>query len=109
MGLRGLFRPRTKKLIVGSRNCTSLVEGVHKQINLVTDALDRAGLDNVPAHGMLCFVEAIWPLFGGDFVIAGIQVFWPRKAFEQLSEPGAIDDATVQRAHCALATAFPTA
>lgn len=54
MGLRGLFRPRTEKLIVGSGNCTSLVKGVHKQINLVTDALDRAGLDNVPARGMLC-------------------------------------------------------
>ena len=105
----GLFRPRTETLIVGSRNSTSLVEGVHKQINRVTAALDRAGLSYVPVHGMLCFVEADWPLFGGDFVIAGIQVLWPRKAAEQLLKPGPIDDATAQQTHRTLASAFPPA
>ena len=29
---------------------------------------------------MLCFVEADWPLMGGDFTIAGVSVLWPKKA-----------------------------
>lgn len=105
----GLFRPRTETLVVGSRNCTSLVEGVHKQIDRVAVALGGAGLGNVPVHGMLCFVEADWPLFGGDFAIADIQVLWPEKATDQLLMRGPIDDATAQQTHRTLTSAFPPA
>src|SRR5690606_40342596 len=31
----GLLRPRVEKLLVGSRDCTRLVEGGHKQVGLV--------------------------------------------------------------------------
>lgn len=41
----GLFRPRTETLGVGGRNCTKLVDGVLKQVDLVRDALD----DHAPA------------------------------------------------------------
>jgi hypothetical protein len=33
----------------------------------------------------LCFVEADWPLFGGWFVTAGVEVLWPRKAVERIT------------------------
>ena len=32
-----------------------------------------------PVRGMLCFVEADWPLFGGSFVIDGVDVLWPKR------------------------------
>lgn len=105
----GLFRPRVEKLVVGTRDQTKLVEGVHKQVDLVRAALEAAGVADVPVRGVLCFVEADWPLFGGSFVIDGVGVLWPKKLAEQLATAGPLDDARVDEAHRALATAFPPA
>lgn len=105
----GLFRPRVEMLVVGTRDQTKLVHGVHKQVDLVRAALDAAGLADVPVRGVLCFVEADWPLFGGSFVIDGVGVLWPKKLAEQLTTPGSLDDAMTERVHRALAAAFPPA
>ncbi|WP_426594910.1 nuclease-related domain-containing protein [Cellulomonas sp. McL0617] len=105
----GILRPRTSKLVVGSRDCTKLVDGVHKQVALVRAALDNAGFDEAPVHAMLCFVEADWPLFGGAFVIDGVDVLWPKKAAERLVSPGPIDSVTVDDIHRTLAASFPVA
>lgn len=105
----GLFRPRTEKLMVGSRDRTNLVDGVLKQVDLVRSALEDVDLGGVPVHGVLCFVQADWPLIGGDFTIAGIGVLWPRKAAERLQKPGHIDGVTAQRIHRSLAATFPPA
>lgn len=83
----GLFRPRTETLTVGSRNSTTLVTGAGKRVDLVRAALDHAGLEEIPVHGVLCFVEADWPLIGGAFATGGVHVLWPRKALEPLSKP----------------------
>jgi hypothetical protein len=37
----GLFTPRVEKLKVGQRDCTKLVAGVHKQVDRVSELLDR--------------------------------------------------------------------
>jgi hypothetical protein len=71
----GILRARTEKLLVGSRDCTKLVDGMLKQVQVVEAAI---GI-NVPVHGVLCFVEADWPLIGGAFRIRGVEVMWPRK------------------------------
>ena len=63
----GLIRPRVEKLIVGSRDRTRLVTGVQKQVHLVRSALQEAEFGQISVSGMLCFVEADWPLIGGDF------------------------------------------
>lgn len=86
-----------------------LVAGVHKQVGLVRAALEAAGLADVPVRGVLCFVEADWPLFGGSFVIDGVWVLWPKKLAEQLLAPGPLDDAMTNRVYRALAGAFPLA
>lgn len=105
----GLLRPRVEKLLVGSRDCTRLVEGVHKQVGLVRSALDAATLTDVPVHGTLCFIEADWPLIGGSFVIADVAVVWPKKLAERLVAPGAMSEAEVEKTHRALGKAFPAA
>lgn len=105
----GWTRPRTETLIIGSRNGTKLVDGVHKQVKLVRTALEASGLKDVEVGGMLCFVEADWPLFGGDFMIDGVSVLWPRKAASHIGRLGAIDAATAARIHHVLASSFPPA
>ncbi len=105
----GLFRPRVTLLMVGGRNQTKLVDGVHKQVRLVRDALDAVGFTGVPVRGMLCFIEASWPLIGGSFDIDGVDVLWPKRAAEHLLVPGDLDEAMTERVHRSLATAFPIA
>ena len=108
-GEGGILRPRTARLVVGSRDCTSLVQGVHKQVSLVRDALATAGHGSVPVRGVLCFVEADWPLIGGSFQVDGVHVLWPRKAYEHLTVHGALAPSAVDELHRLLAQAFPMA
>jgi hypothetical protein len=58
---------------------------------------------------MLCFVEADWPLIGGDFTIANLRVLWPRKAADRVATPGNVDAATAQHVYGILASSFPPA
>lgn len=105
----GILRPRVEKLMVGSRDCSKLVDGVHKQVGLVRAALESNAFGHLPVTGMLCFVEADWPLIGGDFTIGGLHVLWPKKAAERVAAPGVIDVEMADRVHRALAAAFPMA
>jgi hypothetical protein len=105
----GIVRPRVHKLMVGSRNRTSLVEGMHKQLEVVRAALDRAGFTDVPVHGTLCFVDADWPLFGGSFAISDVAVLWPKKLVQRLLAPGEVTTGVGIAVHASLARAFPVA
>lgn len=105
----GLIRPRTEKLMVGSRDRTNLVVGVQKQIDDVRAALESADLGQIPVGGMLCFVEAEWPLIGGDFTIAGLRVLWPKKAADHILKVGDLDASTADHVHRMLAKSFPPA
>jgi hypothetical protein len=95
--------------MVGSRDQTKLVDGVRGQVAKVRAALAAANLSAVPVSGMLCFVEAEWPLIGGDFSISGIRVVWPKKAAAEIAKPGPLDSEVTRRVHHALAEAFPVA
>ncbi|HEY2557593.1 MAG TPA: nuclease-related domain-containing protein [Diaminobutyricibacter sp.] len=105
----GFLRPRVEKLMVGSRDQTKLVDGVRGQVAKVRAALAAANLSAVPVSGMLCFVEAEWPLIGGDFSISGIRVVWPKKAAAEIAKPGPLDSEVTRRVRHALAEAFPVA
>jgi hypothetical protein len=102
----GILRPRVERLLVGRRDCTKLVDGVLKQVALVRSAL---GLDetDTAVMGMLCFVDADWPLFGGSFRTRGIAVVWPRKAAEIIGQPGPWDVARISSDARAVADHFP--
>jgi hypothetical protein len=39
---------------------------------------------------MLCFVEGEWPVLGGSFTIAGLDVLWPKKARKIITAPSAL-------------------
>lgn len=105
----GLIRPRTETLMVGGRDCTKLVTGITKQVALVQTALNRLEIPDVRVAGMLCFIDADWPLIGGSFHINGIQVLWPKLAAERICAGDLIDADTMQTMHHHLASAFPIA
>jgi hypothetical protein len=92
-------------LLVAGRDCTKLLDGVEKQVDVVRDIV--AG--ELPVRGVLCFVEADWPLIGGAFRIREVEALWPRKLYSKLGEPGPIDAHTIAGAHKRLATTLSRA
>jgi hypothetical protein len=104
----GFLRPRTETLIVGRRDCTKLLDGMKHQLSLVRAVLtDSVEYAEVPLRGMLCFVEADWPLIGGSFTISGVDVLWPAKAAKKLAAEGPLTAEHRAAIHRRLADAFP--
>ena len=101
----GLLRPRVEKLLVGSRDCTKVVDGVLKQVDVVRGIIG----DDLPIHGVLCFVEAGWPLIGGSFTIRGVEALWPKKLYPKIRAPGPLQSETVAEIHRRLASSLPPA
>ena len=58
--------------------------------------------------GVLCFVEADWPLIGGAFTTRGIHALWPKRLVSLLTEAGptVVDVAAVRES---VATRFKSA
>jgi hypothetical protein len=88
----GILRPRVERLLVGRRDCTMLVDGVLKQVELVRDLVGE-----VPVTGALCFVEADWPLIGGAFTTRGVHALWPKRLAKLLTDAvGSVEVAAVR-------------
>ena len=101
----GLLRPRTELLYVGGRDRTALVDGMRKQVALVRAAL--ADQPEVPVQGMLCFVDADWPVFVGSFTIHDVAVVWPKKLKATLTEPGPLGPEQIADLQWRLHETFP--
>jgi hypothetical protein len=101
----GVLRPRVEKLVVGSRDCTRLVDGVLMQVDIVRDLVG----DDVPIHGVLCFIEADWPLIGGSFTTRGVEALWPKRLDSKLTSDGPLLAQTVADVHRRLASSLPPA
>ena len=97
----GIVRPRVERLLVGSRDCSRLVDGVLKQVEVVQGLLDA----DVPVRGVLCFVEADWPLIGGSFATRGILVEWPKRLYARLQADGSVSAPVIARTRRTLAQA----
>ncbi|MFK4804336.1 nuclease-related domain-containing protein [Microbacterium sp. ZW CA_36] len=101
----GIIRPRVESLRIGGRDGTKLLQGVQSQVERVTAALGEAA---PPVTGVLCFLEADWPLIGGSFSVDDIHVLWPRLLVQRVTDapPQLVD---VDLIHTRLARAFPSA
>lgn len=104
----GILRPRTEKLMVDRSDRTKLVTGVLKQVDVVRSALESAGL-SMPVSGVLCFVDADWPVFGGSFATQGVHVTRPNKIAHLLKGDGALSGELRASAHDLLERRFPVA
>lgn len=103
----GILRPRVETLMVGGRDRSTLVDGVLKQVGLVQAAL--RGYVEAPIRGVMCFVDADWPLIGGSFTTRDVAVVWPKKLAAMLAEPGPLDESRIAEAYVRLEQAFPMA
>lgn len=101
----GLLRPRVERLFVGSRDCSQLVAGVLKQVEVVRGIVG----DEVPVHGVLCFVDADWPLIGGSFTTREVEALWPRKLYPKLQAEGPMTVDAIADLHRMLAIGLPAA
>ena len=91
--------------MVSGRDRTKVVNGVIKQVEIVRDVID-AGL---PVRGVLCFVDADWPLIGGSFTTREVDVTWPKKLYRELQAEGPVDVELIDVTHRRLAMTFPPA
>jgi hypothetical protein len=94
----------TDRLTVGGRKRDQLVDGILWQVHRVTSELEEGR----SARGILCFVDADWPLIGGHFTVRGVRVVWPKRLAKELLQaaPPVLDVEAVSRA---LAEKFPPA
>lgn len=90
-------------LRVNGRDRTSLILGVHKQLDHVRRALGRAGDDTVAVQGLLCFVDTEIGLLQRPFEVQGVAVTWPKALAKLLVAPGPLtaDDRAVVLQHLA--------
>lgn len=93
----------TDHLSVGGRRHDELIDGMLRQVEQVKSALGP-----VPVRGALAFVDADWPLIGGDFSIRGVAVLWPRRLAKVMlrREPPSLD---VEAVSAIVARRFPQA
>lgn len=101
----GILRPRVEKLIVAGRNQTKLVEGATRQVDVLKGIVGP----DIAVRGVLCFIEADWPLLGGSFTVNEIDVLWPRKLYPMLGAEGPFDELKIGALHRKLAEALPPA
>jgi len=104
-GKGGNENERAELLYVAGRDRSSLVEGMHKQVALVRAAL--VDQPEVAVRGVLCFVDADWPLIGGAFTVNDVAVVWPKKLKALLTESGPMDQNQVADLQWQLHEAFP--
>jgi hypothetical protein len=79
------------------------VDGVLKQVDVVSGLVDA----EVQVGGVLCFLEADWPLLGGSFTTRGVQVLWPKKLYPQLQAGGELTAEAIGVIHRTLARQLP--
>lgn len=99
-----LSRPMLK---IAGRDQTKLVDGLTKQVGLVTAVVEDLGLD-VPVHGCFCFVDTELPLFGAP-AIKGLKIFGRRGLAKQLNAAGQLTGDDAARLATGLAQWFPIA
>ena len=93
----GLFSPRIFTLRVGGRDCTKLVDGIHKQIGIVGGILGKAD-SQAAITGVLAFVEADWPLFAANMVVEDVRVESPRSTVKFIREAPVVYNPNEMRA-----------
>ena len=63
---------------------------------------------DLPVRGVLCFVDADWPLIGGDFTTRGVQAVWPKKLYSQFQAEGPLTPDVITETHRNLARNLPS-
>jgi hypothetical protein len=73
---------------------------------VVSNAVTGDALEPVRVRGFLCFVDADWPIFGGDFTVDGVEVMWAKRILGIARSSGPLTEADVDRVARRLAAVF---
>jgi hypothetical protein len=74
------------RLFVNGRERNELIEGVHRQVGLVMEAVD-----GVRVRGALCFVSGHWSWPAVPFMVDGVAVHHPKSLRRALQREGPVD------------------
>jgi hypothetical protein len=86
-----------ERLYVAGKDRTGLVDGIDRQVAAVENVLKKEGLDSVPVHAALCFVNSEWGWFAKPFSLNGVWVTWATKLTEQVLDWNAIPSSEIDR------------
>jgi hypothetical protein len=110
----GLFSPVREQLIVNGRDRSKLLDSVTRQAAAVRTALNTfhhsdVNAADIPVGSVLCFVDAVLPVFGTPR-IGGVPLLGPKRTAKLLRKAtGSLDEDTLAALHFHLAQALPTA
>jgi hypothetical protein len=98
------------RLYVNRRDRTQTTRLLDQQTAAVTDAFAPLGLDSVPVHPCMCFVDAMWPPSGShQFEINGVFISSPAELVLKILEPGTLTADTIQMIAAELSAKLPPA
>jgi len=98
------------RLYVNRRDRTQTTRALDKQTAAVAGVLAPLGCDSVPMHPCMCFVGAVWPLFGShQFEINGVFISSPAKLVLKILGPGTLAADTIQMIAVELSDKLPPA
>jgi hypothetical protein len=95
------------KLTIAGRDQTKLIDGLAKQVALVTEAMSTIAPD-APVHGSLCVVDADLPLLGTT-TFRGFPLLHPRALAKRINRAEALAPDRVRPIAVELAGRFPVA
>ncbi|MEP7202626.1 MAG: nuclease-related domain-containing protein [Ilumatobacteraceae bacterium] len=98
-----------ERLYVAGKDRTSLVDGIDRQVSAVENVLAKEGLDRVPVHAALCFVNSEWGWFAKPFAMSGVWVTWATKLTELVLDWNAISNTEIDRLARVVGARLPAA
>jgi Nuclease-related domain len=98
-----------ERLYVAGKDRTSLVDGIDRQVMAVEQVLAKEGLDLIPVHAALCFVNSEWGWFAKPFSLNGVWVTWATKLTELVLDWNAIPNTEIDRLARVVGSKLPSA
>jgi hypothetical protein len=98
-----------ERLYVAGKDRTNLVDMIDRQVAAVENVLEKEGLDSIPVHAALCFVNSEWGWFAKPFSLNGVWVTWAQKLTELVLDWNAIPNAELDRLARVVGAGLPAA
>jgi hypothetical protein len=104
---KGWLLRSDRRLYVGRRDCSDLVDGMDWQVDAVEALLDSVGMDRVTLTPVLCFVHGDWPLLFPPDSYRGVRLEGPRSLRKLISRQHLLNADEIDTLARMLANAFP--
>jgi hypothetical protein len=100
---------RGERLFVNGRDRTKVVDGLDRQVTVVRKALSDLGQEDVPVHGVLCFIRRNFAFGEGKQTVRGHLLLRPRPLARRLRAEGPLAPDVIESVARALAEVLPSA